>query len=126
MRLATMFAATVLFPAAVSAQTPAEPPTPGTLLDVAAEGRTTRVPDVATIRAGVVAQATTAAAALADQATRMARVLDSLKRAGVAFGEVRAISNLVGPRDRDAWDIPLALRALAGALAAITSSEWKL
>lgn len=36
-------------------------------------------------------------------------------RAGVRFGELRAISNLVGPRDRDAWRIPQALAALTGA-----------
>lgn len=56
----------------------------GTTLDISAEGRVSRVPDVATIRAGVVAQAPTAAAALADQATRMARVLAALKKAGIA------------------------------------------
>ena len=56
----------------------------GTTLDVSAEGRVSRVPDLATIRAGVVAQAPTAAAALADQATRMARVLAALKSAGIA------------------------------------------
>lgn len=39
--------------------------------------------------------------------------------AGVAFGEVRAISNAVGPRDRTAWQIPQALRALADAIAQI-------
>lgn len=36
---------------------------------------------------------------------------------GVPFAEVRAISNRVGPRDRDAWDIPGALSALGTALA---------
>lgn len=65
------------------AQTPSTVTSTGTLLDIQAEGRTTRVPDVATIRAGVVAQAPSAAAALADQASRMARVLAALKRAGV-------------------------------------------
>jgi uncharacterized protein len=63
-------------------------PIAGTLLDVHAQGRTTRTPDLATIRAGVVAQAPTAAAALADQAERMARVLEALKRAGVADRDV--------------------------------------
>jgi uncharacterized protein len=63
-------------------------PIAGTLLDVHAQGRTTRTPDLATIRAGVVAQAPTAAAALADQAERMARVLQALKRAGVADRDV--------------------------------------
>jgi futalosine hydrolase len=32
--------------------------------------------------------------------------------AGVPFGEVRSISNLIGPRDRSAWRIALALDAL--------------
>jgi futalosine hydrolase len=32
--------------------------------------------------------------------------------AGKPFGEVRAISNLVGPRDREAWRIAPALAAL--------------
>ena len=43
--------------------------------------------------------------------------------AGVAFGEVRAISNVVGPRDRDAWRIPEALAALAEAVRAIMNSD---
>ncbi len=38
---------------------------------------------------------------------------------GVAFGEIRAISNPVGPRDRGAWRIPEALDALGRALAAV-------
>ncbi|MFX6803659.1 SIMPL domain-containing protein, partial [Acinetobacter baumannii] len=47
----------------------------GTLLDITAEGHVARVPDVATIRAGVVTQGQTAAAALSDNAARMVRVL---------------------------------------------------
>jgi futalosine hydrolase len=43
---------------------------------------------------------------------------------GMPFAEVRAISNLVGPRDRDSWDIPTALAALATAVAAI-AGEWR-
>jgi futalosine hydrolase len=39
---------------------------------------------------------------------------------GVPFAEVRAISNVVGPRERPAWRIPDALAALATAFAAIT------
>lgn len=56
----------------------------GTVLEVSAEGRTSRVPDLATIRAGVLTQAATASAALADNSARMARVLAAVKRAGVA------------------------------------------
>jgi futalosine hydrolase len=39
---------------------------------------------------------------------------------GVPFAEVRAISNLVGPRDRPSWRIREALAALGSAFAAIT------
>jgi futalosine hydrolase len=38
---------------------------------------------------------------------------------GVPAAEVRAISNAVGPRDRDAWDIPAALESLGRAVAAV-------
>lgn len=52
-----------------------------------------------------------------------AGVAAAARRHGVAFGEVRAISNAVGPRDRAAWRIPEALAALGTALAAIASGE---
>ena len=39
----------------------------------------------------------------------------------VAFGELRAVSNQVGPRDRSAWQIPLALSALGEAVRAALS-----
>lgn len=38
---------------------------------------------------------------------------------GVAFGEIRAISNVVGPRDRAAWRVADALAVLAKAIAAV-------
>ncbi|WP_432980872.1 futalosine hydrolase [Dactylosporangium sp. CA-233914] len=38
-----------------------------------------------------------------------------------AFGEIRTISNAVGPRDRAAWRIPQALSTLKGAFAALSS-----
>jgi futalosine hydrolase len=40
---------------------------------------------------------------------------------GVPAAELRAISNPVGPRDRVAWQIPLALESLGRAVAAVTS-----
>jgi futalosine hydrolase len=40
---------------------------------------------------------------------------------GVAFGEVRAVSNTVGPRDRASWRIPQALEALRGAFGALAT-----
>jgi futalosine hydrolase len=44
-------------------------------------------------------------------------------QAGVPFGEVRAVSNLVGPRDRAAWRIPAALSALTAAFAVLATVE---
>lgn len=78
----------------------------GTVLEVSAEGRTTRVPDVATIRAGVVSQAPTAAAALADNAQRMARVLAALKRAGIADRDVQTANVALAPQYRYAENQP--------------------
>jgi hypothetical protein len=67
-------------------------PASGTVLDVQAEGRSVRVPDQATIRAGVVSQAPTAAAALADNAQRMTRVMAALRRAGIAARDIATAS----------------------------------
>ena len=44
--------------------------------------------------------------------------------AGVPFAELRAISNLVGPRDRSAWRIGDALEALGRAVSAVTGAPW--
>ena len=41
--------------------------------------------------------------------------------ADVPFLEVRAVSNAVGPRDRDAWDLPAALAALEAVGAALAA-----
>jgi futalosine hydrolase len=41
-------------------------------------------------------------------------------QAGVACAELRTISNLVGPRDRAAWRVAAALKALTSAVAAAT------
>ncbi len=80
-----------------------------TVLDVSAEGRTTRVPDVATIRAGVVTQGQTAAAALSENATRMTRVLAALKQAGVAQRDIRTASVALNPQYRYAENQPPAV-----------------
>jgi uncharacterized protein YggE len=72
----------------------------GTILDVTAEGRTTRVPDVATIRAGVVSQAPTAAAALGDNAARMTRVLAALRGSGVAPRDIQTATVSLQPQYR--------------------------
>lgn len=72
----------------------------GTLLDVTATGKTTRVPDLATIRAGVVTQAATAAAALSDNANRMSAVLSALKRAGIQPRDIATANVSLQPQYR--------------------------
>lgn len=83
-------------PPTVEAMVPAQ----GTILDVTAEGRTARVPDVATIRAGVVTQAPGAAAALADNAARMTRVLAGLRGAGIGQRDIQTASVTLAPQYR--------------------------
>ena len=72
----------------------------GTLLDVTATGKTTRVPDLATIRASVVTQAATAAAALSDNANRMSTVLSALKGAGIQPRDIATANVSLQPQYR--------------------------
>jgi len=72
----------------------------GTRLDINATGEVTRVPDVAVISAGVVSRSATATAALQDSADRMARVLEVLKRAGVADRDVQTSNVSLNPEYR--------------------------
>jgi uncharacterized protein len=96
-------------PTSAGAQVLAGASTPladGALLEVNATGRTARTPDVATIRAGVVSQAPTAAAALQDNARRMAAVLAAVKRAGVAARDVQTATIALQPQYRYADNQP--------------------
>lgn len=107
-----MLAATaaMLVPMSAGAQQVPAPAAPvlldATLLDVVAEGRSTRVPDLATIRAGVVTQGTTAQAALSENATRMDRVIAALKRAGVADRDLQTATIQLNPQYRYAENVP--------------------
>lgn len=107
MALATSMLSSVPVAAQVVTQS-VEPmiPASGTILDIRAEGRTTRTPDLATIRAGVVSQAPTAAAALSDNAQRMARVLAALKRAGIAARDIATANVGLSPQYRYAENQP--------------------
>lgn len=78
----------------------------GTRLDVVARGEVRRVPDIATISAGVVTQATDARAALAQNAERMARVRTALQRAGVAQRDVSTAQIALQPQYRYAENQP--------------------
>lgn len=72
----------------------------GTTLDITATGKVTRTPDIATIRAGVVTQAPSAAAALSENATRMARVIQALKGAGIAERDIMTSNVGLSPQYR--------------------------
>lgn len=94
-------------PGAAHAQTAPAPIVPdGTILDVTATGKTSAVPDLATIDAGVVTQATTAAAALSDDAARMTKVLAALKAAGVASRDISTSTVRLNPQYRYAENQP--------------------
>ncbi|MBV9593186.1 MAG: futalosine hydrolase [Actinobacteria bacterium] len=58
------------------------------------------------------------------EAMEGAGVAAAAARAGVEVAEIRAISNVVGPRDRSAWQIPQALERLARGVAAIAAVGW--
>lgn len=107
--LTLMMVGVAWMPAMASAQvvTPAPMVVPdGTVLDVTATGRTVRTPDVATIRAGVVSQGATAAAALADNAQRMAGVVKALKAAGIAERDIATSNVGLSPQYRYAENQP--------------------
>lgn len=78
----------------------------GTRLDVSAEGEVARAPDIATISAGVVTQATTAGAAMSENATRMAGTITALKRAGVADRDIQTSSLNLSPQYRYGENVP--------------------
>jgi uncharacterized protein YggE len=102
---AAALAATV--PLAATAQTaPAATVNEGTLLDVVAEGRVNRVPDIAVIRAGVVSQGATAAEALSANARQMASVLAALKAAGIADRDIQTATISLSPQYRYAENQP--------------------
>jgi uncharacterized protein YggE len=84
-------------PSAALAQDGTIRPIAGTRLDISATGTVSRVPDLAIISAGVVTRATTASGAIADNATRMARVRAALKRAGIADRDIQTSSINLNP-----------------------------
>ena len=69
----------------------------GTRLDVNSTGEVTRVPDLATISAGVVSHASTATSAIQQTAARMARVRDALRRAGIADRDIQTSNVSLNP-----------------------------
>lgn len=94
--------AVMLAPNAAAAQDlrVASVPVEGTVLEVVAEGASTRVPDLAVIQAGVITQATTASDAMRQNSARMARVLAALRSAGIAERDVQTSRLALNPQYR--------------------------
>jgi len=69
----------------------------GTRLDISATGEVTRVPDLATISAGVVTRSATASGAIQQAATRMARVREALRQAGIAERDIQTSNINLNP-----------------------------
>ena len=70
----------------------------GTRLDINATGEVTRVPDLAVINAGVVTRAATAGGAIQQAATRMARVREALRQAGIADRDIQTSNISLEPQ----------------------------
>lgn len=94
-------------PAVASAQTQAPiQPITGTRLDIVAEGEVVRTPDIATISAGVVTQAASAAQAMGENARRMAAAVAALRKAGVADRDIQTSSLNLNPQYRYGENMP--------------------
>jgi uncharacterized protein YggE len=100
--MAALMVSTLALPMSATAQvtTTLAPPITGTRLDISATGEVTRVPDIATISAGVTTQAPTAVEAIGQNATRMERVRAALKRAGIADRDIQTASINLSPQYR--------------------------
>ncbi|MET3725399.1 SIMPL domain-containing protein [Sphingomonas trueperi] len=99
--LAALLALAASPQAFAQAQPAAQPiPADGTVLDIVAEGTSTRVPDLALIQAGVVTTASTAGEAMQQNAARMAAVLGALRKAGIAERDLQTSSVNLAPQYR--------------------------
>ena len=72
----------------------------GTLLNVSAQAEARRVPDVATISAGVVTQAADGNAAMRQNAEQMAKVMAAIKAAGIAEKDIQTSGISLNPQYR--------------------------
>lgn len=75
-----------------------------TLVSISARAEASRVPDVATLSAGVVTQATQAEAAMRDNARQMNQVMSAIRAAGVAEKDIRTSGIDVNPQYRRTQD----------------------
>ena len=74
--------------------------TDGTLLSISAHAEASRVPDVATLSAGVVTQSTDANTAMRDNAAQMDKVMAAIRKAGIAERDIQTSGINVNPQYR--------------------------
>ncbi|WP_119718637.1 SIMPL domain-containing protein [Cognatilysobacter tabacisoli] len=98
---APMTSSAQTLPVAVSAD--------GTLLSVSSQAEARRVPDIATVSAGVVTQAADANAAMRANAEQMAKVVAAIKAAGIADRDVQTSGVNLNPQYRYAENQPPAI-----------------
>lgn len=93
-----------------SAQTaPAVASADGTLLSVSAQAEARRVPDIATLSAGVVTQAADANAAMRANADEMTKVVAAIRAAGIAERDIQTSGVNLNPQYRYAENLPPAI-----------------
>jgi uncharacterized protein YggE len=73
-------------------------PADGTLLNIAAQAEARHAPDVATLSAGVVTQASDSAAAMRQNAEQMTKVLAAVRAAGIADKDVQTSGINLSPQ----------------------------
>jgi hypothetical protein len=101
--LAAVALAAVAAPALAQTQSVVQPfvqTISGTRLDVSVTGEVSRVPDVAIISAGVMTRSASATAAISENAARMERVREALKRAGIADRDIQTSNISLNPEYR--------------------------
>lgn len=81
-------------------------PADGTILEIVAEGSSTRAPDLAVIQAGVTTLRPTAVEAMRQNAQQMAAVLAALKGAGIAARDIQTSDIALSPQYRHAENQP--------------------
>ncbi|MDH5823382.1 SIMPL domain-containing protein [Luteimonas sp. RD2P54] len=104
--LPLLLAAALAAPTA-AAQAPAVPQaaaSDGTLLSISAQAEASRVPDVATLSAGVVTQAPDANAALRANAAQMQQLMAAVREAGIADKDTQTSGLSVHPQYRHDGD----------------------
>lgn len=97
------------FTGVAPAQAPAVASPDGTLLQVTAHAEAHRVPDVATISAGVVTQASDANAAMRANAQQMDKVMAAVRAAGIGERDIQTSGINVNPQYRYADNQPPAI-----------------